>query len=190
MANGRVGTGYSNPYVAVYTFSSGSVDYTDAMPLARGVSVSLEVEASEDNVFYADNIKAETASGVFTSGTVTLTVDGLKDAARKLIYGLPAASGGWTAYDNTQNVPYCGVGFIVRYMENGVSSWVPVVLPKVMFNPEPLDASTQEDEIDWQTTELTAVISRDDTTSQTWKYVGEAQTNEAAALALITAKLA
>lgn len=190
MANGRVGTGYSNPYVAVYTFSSGSVDYTDAMPLARGVGVSLEIEASEDNVFYADNIKAETASGVFTSGTVTLTVDGLKDAARKLIFGLPSASGGWTAYDNTQNVPYCGVGFIVRYMENGVSSWVPVVLPKVMFNPEPLDASTQEDEIDWQTTELTATISRDDTTAQTWKYVGEAQTNEAAALALITAKLA
>ena len=39
MANGRIITGFSKPYVAKYAESSGTVTYSDGMVLARGVEV-------------------------------------------------------------------------------------------------------------------------------------------------------
>lgn len=198
MANGRVITGYSMPRVALYSAEGNTVTYTNVQPLARGVDVSIEPETADSNDFYADNVLAETASGQFSGGTLTLNVDGLKDAARTLIMGLPEPTevtvGGEKVnvfdYDNRQVIPYVGVGFVVRYMEDGVTSYMPVVLPKVQFSVEGLEAATQEDEIDWQTQELTASIMRDDTTEQKWRRVAAAQTTEAKAVAVIEALLA
>lgn len=191
MANGRVLTGFSMPWVALYANSGGTISYSGGMPLARGVSVSLDVETSDDNDFYADNVLAETDNQGFSSGTVTLTVDGLKDAARKLIMGITATKSVtvgtdttvvFEQYDDTQAIPYVGVGFVARYMEDGVTSYVPYILNKVKFNPEGLEAATQEEEIDWQTTELEGSIMRDDSTSHAWKLIGATQTSEAAAV--------
>lgn len=191
MANGRVLTGFSMPWVALYANSGGTISYSGGMPLARGVSVSLDVETSDDNDFYADNVLAETDTQGFSGGTVTLTVDGLKDAARKLIMGITATKSVtvgtdgtvvFEQYDDTQAIPYVGVGFVARYMEDGVTSYVPYILNKVKFNPEGLEAATQEEEIDWQTTELEGSIMRDDSTAHAWKLIGAAQTSEAAAV--------
>ena len=198
MANGRVITGYSMPKVAVYAYASNAVTYTGLTPLARGVSVSMDVETSDSTDFYADNVMAESAGGRFTGGTVTLTVDGLKDEARKLIQGLPTETNltvdGNTVkvleYDDRQSAPYVGIGFVVRYMENGVTSYVPVVLTKCIFDVDALEAETQGENIDFQTTELTATIARDDTANHTWRRIGEAQTTEALAEAVIAAMLA
>ena len=93
-------------------------------------------------------------------------------------------------YDDTQVIPYVGVGFVVRYMEDGVTSYVPYILNKVKFNPEGLEAATQEEEIDWQTTELEGSIMRDDSTAHAWKLIGAAQTTEAAAVDAYKAILA
>ena len=71
-AAGKVCTGFSKPYVAKYAAAGGTVTYSDAQVLARGVEVSLEVESGDANNFYADNIAAETIAGAFTSGTLTL----------------------------------------------------------------------------------------------------------------------
>lgn len=197
MANGQVITGFSKPIVALYAPNSGNPSYTSRMPLARGVSVSLDIETADAENFYADNVLAESAGGLFTGGTVTLTVDGLKAAARTLIMGLPTATsvtvGSATVdvqdFDDRQAMPYIGVGFVVRVMENGVTSYVPYVLPKVIFNEETLDASTQEDTIDFQTTELEATILRDDSANHRWKRIGANQTTEALAEDVIEALL-
>lgn len=190
MANGQVVTGFSKPYVAVYTNDDTEVTYTNGQILARGVSVSLDVESSDDNNFYADNITAETAAGTFTSGTVTLTVDGLKAEAEKLLVGLPDADDdGFVAYGAGQQIPYVGVGFVVRVQSGGVVSYIPIVLPKVVFNNPSLEAATQEDEIDWQTQELEGAILRDDTEETAWKYRGENFATEALAEAAIKTKL-
>lgn len=182
MANGRVLTGFSKPYVAEYSASGNTVTYANGMSLARGVSVSLSVEASDDNIFYADNVSAETAPGTFTGGECSLTVDGLLDAAAKLIYGLPeAGSDGFTHYGKSANPPYVGIGFVCRYMSGGVESFVPVVLPKCRFQAAGLDAATQEEEIEWQTQELTATIMRDDTANEDWKWIGAGVATETAA---------
>ena len=66
MAAGKVCTGFSMPYVAKYSATGGTVTYSEAMRLARGVSVEVAPEVGDDNKFYADNIAAETATGTFT----------------------------------------------------------------------------------------------------------------------------
>lgn len=197
MANGQVITGFSKPVVARYNATGTTVTYTGLMPLARGVDVSLDIETNDDNDFYADNVVAESAGNTFSSGTVTLTVDGLKAEARTLIMGLPEPTsvslGGNTVdvydYDDRQAKPYVGVGFIVRYMEDGVTSYVPYMLPKVIFNDLGIEAETQEDAIDFQTTELEATIMRDDSDNHRWQRVGANQTTEALAYSVLQALL-
>ena len=191
MANGRVCTGFSDPFVALYANSGTTVTYSSCTPLARGVEVSVEAEESSDsNNFYADNVLAESIQGVFSGGTATLTVDGLLDTTRKLIYGLPTADGdGWTHFGDSQSVPYVGIGFVTRYMSGGVTSYVPTILTKAIFQSEPQAAATQEDEVDWQTTELQATLLRDDSTNHDWKWIGAGQATQAAAVSMITTAL-
>lgn len=187
MAAGKVTIGFSKPYVAIYDPST--QEYSDGQILARGVGVSAEIESSDDNIFYADNVAAESDAGRFTGGTVTLTVDGLFAAAEKLIMGLPTAgSDGFMAYDDDQAIPYVGIGFVVRYMSDGVETYTPFVFTKTKFTQIPIDANTMEDEIDWQTQELEATIMRGDDAKHTWKLVGGAESTEAAAEAKIKTK--
>ena len=188
MANGRVLTGFSLPYIALYSASTaGVVSYSSGQILARGVSVSLDVNsASDDNIFYADNVAAETVAGTFTGGTATLTVDGLKDAAEKLLLGLPAAdAAGFVHYGDSASIPYVGVGFICRYMSAGSTEYVPVVLTKCRSSMPNLSANTQEAEIEWQTQELSFNVLRDDSANHDWKMVGTALTTEALAEAKV-----
>lgn len=198
MANGKVITGYSKPYVALYNPNDGQPTYTQGMPLARGVDVSLESESGDSVNFYADNITAESVGGVFTGATITLTVDGLKAAARKLIMGLPQEDSTITVgdktvnvmdYDNRQQIPYVGIGFIVRFMENGVTTYTPYMLPKCAFNVDGLEAATQEEEIEFQTTELEATVMRDDSEFARWQRIAADQTTEADAEGVVKALL-
>lgn len=185
-AAGKVLTGFSLPYVALYSHSGTTVTYSSGQKLARGVSVSIEPESGDENNFYADNIAAESSPGVFTNGTVTLTVDGLLAAAERLIMGLPTADAqGFMHYGDDMSIPYVGIGFICRYRSDGVTTYTPVILRKCRFTSPGTDANTQEEEIDWQTQELSAAILRDDTAQHDWKYVGGDEADEAAAEAKI-----
>ena len=182
-----VTTGFSLPYVAKYANTTGTNVFSDGIKLARGVSVSVDADVVDDNNFYADNILAETENGVVSGGTVTLTVDGLSPAARRLIMGLPTANtAGWTSYGDSAVQPYVGVGFLRRTMNNGVTNWWAVVFPKCKFAFDEDNAETQEEQIDWQTTELEATFMRDDTANHAWKYVNDtAYTTEALAEAAL-----
>lgn len=196
-AAGKVCTGFSMPYVAKYSNVGNVVTYSGVMQLARGVSVSLSLDTTDDNVFHADNVSAETAAAIFTGGTATLTVDGLLAAAEKFILGLPeitkVMSGGEQVdvshYGDGMEIPYVGIGFVVRYQSAGVVTYAPVVLAKARFQQPGLGAATQEESIDWQTQELTATLMRDDTASHDWKLVGADQSTEEAAVEVLKAIL-
>jgi len=186
MAAGKVLTGFSLPYVALYSANGGTVTYSSGQRLARGVSVELEPTVGDNNNFYADNVIAETAGGIMTGGQVTLTVDGLLETAEKLILGLPDAdTNDWIHYGDAMSIPYVGIGFVCRYQSEGVVTYTPVVLTKARFQTPSLSANTQEEDIEWQTQELVADLARDDTSSHDWKLVGEAQTTEALAEGMI-----
>lgn len=193
-ANGRVCTGFSKPYVATYVNTAGVISYTGCMPLARGVSVAINPETGSDNAFYADNVEAENAPGVFNGGTAELVVDGLLTAAERFIWGLPEAEEvngvSVLAYGDDSTPPYVGIGFLARYMSEGVTTWVPYILRKTMFQVGNTEAATQEQEIDWQTQTLTANLMRDDSANHRWKMVGATgYSTEAAAEAALVALL-
>lgn len=186
MAAGRVCTGYSLPYVALYSHTGTTVNYTQGQKLARGVSVSADITTADENIFYADNIDAEEAPGKFTSGSLTCTVDGLRRAAAKLIMGLPeAAADGFVHYGDDQNIPFCGYGFIARYQSDGIVYYVPYIFPKVKFSIPGIDAATQEENIDWQTQDLEAAIKRSDGANHDWRLDGDEYSTEAEAEAAI-----
>lgn len=198
MANGKVCTGFSMPWVALYSESSGTVSYSGGIPLARGVDVTISIESDSDNNFYADNVLAESDRQSFSSGTLSLTVDGLKDAARKLISGVTTTESvtvttgttvSFDVYDDLASVPYVGVGFVVRYMEDGVTSYVPVIIKKVKFSDPEITAATQTESIDWQRQALEGTIMRDDTANHAWRMIGAEQTSETAAYNAIKAVL-
>lgn len=186
-AAGKVKTGFSLPYVAKYSATGTTVTYSSGQKLARGVEASYDIETSDDNNFYADNIEAESDSGTFQSGNLNLTVDGLLMAAERLIMGLPAAdqTTGLTPYDDDQNIPDVGVGYIYRHQSDGVVSWTPIIFPRVKFAQISDSGSTQEESIDWQTQDLTAEIKRAEDAKRRWKYVGDDEESEAAAEAVI-----
>ena len=190
-ATGKVVTGFSFPLVAKYTESSGTITFTDGQELARGVSVSLAPDTPDDNNFWANNQLAESGTKRFRSGTVTLTVDGLLTSALRFIQGLPVAGeDGWTALGDSVNVPFVGIGYIVRYMSGGVESWTPTVLVKARFDIPAEAAETEgEDGISWQTQDLTAQLYRGDNANHDWKWVGDDFNTEAAALAALKTKL-
>lgn len=185
-AVGKVVIGFSLPWVAKYTESEGVVTYSNAMRLARGVSVSAETDSSDNNNFYADNIIAESDAGTFSGGTVTLTVDGLFQDAEKLIQGLQAANtAGFLVYDDNQAAPYVGVGFVIKYMSEGVTYYTPVIFTKTRAGQLAISAETQGESIDWQTAEVPFSIFKDDTSAHAWKMVGGDLADEASAEAAI-----
>lgn len=199
MANGRVITGFSFPYVALYgKDANNDPEYSSPQVLARGVDVTIAPDSADNNNYYGDNEIIESVAGVFTGGTLTLNVDGLNETAEALVFGLPAPdtitvdgnSVKAYRYGDGMSIPYVGVGFVIRYMSGGVTSYVPVVMHRVKFDIPQTSAATQGESIDWQSQTLTAQIYRDESASKNWKTVYEAQTTEAAAQAVITTVLA
>lgn len=186
-AAGKVTIGYSLPYVAKYTDNGdGTVTYSEGQKLARGVSVTVSPESSDNNNFFADNIIAENDAGTFTGGQATLTVDGLLQEAEQMIQGLPAADAdGFINYDDTQQAPFLGVGFIIKYRSDGVDYYTPIILTKTKCSQIETSAETQGEEIDWQTQDVVFNIFKDDTTNRRWKRVGGELTSEALAEAAI-----
>lgn len=176
-----VTTGFSKPYVAKYNATGQTVTYSGGMSLGRGVSLSLEVETADDNNFYADNVLAESESTNFTSGTATITVDGLDNAAATLILGLgspqplqvdktPVQMQG---YGKSMAAPYVGYGCVRRTQMQGKVQYWPYILPKVKFSIPGDEVETSEDQINWQTQELSAAVQRDDTAEANWKLISE-----------------
>ena len=190
MKAGRVTTGFSKPYIANYAASGTTVTYSNARLLARGVSVNLAPTSSDDNKFYADNVAAESDSGTFTGGEVTLTVDGLFLESYRMIRGIgePRADG-WTVEGKNSAVPYIGIGYITRWMSGGKTGYTPTILCKTKFNIPEEAANTQEDAIDWQTQKLTATLMRDDSTDEAWKLIGADFSSESEAEAALIAAL-
>lgn len=142
--------GYKTPFVADH-----AVEY------------SLEVEETDRNDFYADNKVQETDLGHFQSGTLTLTTADLQGTLAKKILGIKKITRlvdgqriDEVVYDEKQEAPAMAFGIIEEHQIDNVTQYVPVILTKVRFNIPAKAATTREDEIDWQTTEIEAAVTR------------------------------
>ena len=171
--------GLSKPYYATYANTSGTVSYSNGGVMGKATEANIEIETSDDNNLYGDNAIAET-DRQFTGGTLTLSTTDLSQEVSKAILGLTEQEltdiTGVTdesvmelIYDDTQNTPYLGVGFIVKKKVDGAIKWRGIVLTKVMFSIPADAATTQGESIEWQVPELSATIMRDDSATHMWK---------------------
>jgi len=192
LARGQVVTGFSFPQVALYSAENGVVTYTGVRDLARGVSVNPQITvANGDNILYLDNRAAERGKPHFRTGTLGLGVDGLRVASEKMLMGIPASANNpvtvgsdtvnFTAYDDDQNVPYVGLSVIVQVQSNGIPYYIGFIYRKLQFNTFDVPATTEGQEIDWQTQSLSAQILTDDTAAHAWKWFSEPLATELAA---------
>ena len=190
--------GLSKPYYGIYSATGNAVSYANGTVMGKATEANIEIDTTEDNNLYADNAIAETDRS-FAGGTLTLSTDDLSQEVTKAILGLTetAITGieGVTdtsvkelVYDDTQNTPYLGVGFIVKKKVGGAYKWRAVVLCKVMFSVPADAATTQGESIEWQVPELSATIMRDDSATHMWKREATF-TTEAQAEAYIKARL-
>lgn len=171
--------GLSKPYYAVYSNTGTAVTYASGAVMGKATEANIEIETSDDNNLYGDNAIAET-DRQFTGGTLTLSTTDLSQEVSKAILGLTEQAldeiTGVTdesvkelIYDDTQNTPYLGVGFIVKKKVDGAIKWRGIVLTKVMFSIPADAATTQGESIEWQVPELSATIMRDDSATHMWK---------------------
>ena len=170
-----VGSGFSKPYVALYSGSGGKDTYAKGMSLGGGVGYSDSIEVADDNDFYADNRVDETESGVFTSGEATITVNYLSPEAAKMVLGLTnqttVGDVQWDDYDDDTTPPDIGYGHVKQVVENGVTKYAAFILPRVKMALPSESAETRGESIDWQTQELTATIMRSLNGKHKWRSV-------------------
>lgn len=190
--------GLSKPYYAVYNNNNGAVSYSAGALMARAVEANVDIEAANDNNFYSDNGISET-DRTFAGGTLSFSPDNLTDEVAAAMLGLQTqAITGITGvtdadaveivYDDDQQTPYLGFGFIVKKRKNNQDLWRAIVLTKIMFSVPSGAYTTQGETIDWQVDELEATIMRDDTAKHAWKREATF-TSEDQAEAYIKAKL-
>lgn len=191
-----VTTGFSNIHVALYAADGGNVTYTGVRKLGRSVSMSTDISTSDDNNFYADDRLAETETGsAFTDGSGTMTIDGLSPDDEAFLMGLKA--GNPVQVDSSNSVetleygaemepPYIGIGAVKKLQRDGKSYWGAMVLAKCRCKVPGDDATTQEDQIDWQTQDIDFTIMRDDSAKNRWKIIPKILfTTESAAVAFV-----
>lgn len=129
--------GLSKPYYAVYNYEelTGKVTYSDGGLMGKLVEMSNEPETTEDSNLYADNGVAE-SERAFSGGSVSFTTDHFTQEVTKAILGVKeqavtvdgAEGVKELVFDDDQNAPYLGVGYIVKGKKNGQHVWRAVVL--------------------------------------------------------------
>ena len=167
----RVGLSY--PRYAKYNNNGGTITYTDGGSLGKAISLDLTVDGADDNILYADNAPAESASN-FAGGSVKIGTDDLYDDAAVDILG-------WEVKELTEPekvkeiirkasavAPYMGVGGIVTHIRNGVTVWTALILTKTQFMDPGISVTTQGETIDWQTPEIEGNVMRDDSEDEVW----------------------
>lgn len=197
LAAGAVGTGFRYPTVGLYNGDGSPGTHTNGRRLARGVSMSLDVQTAEGNVFNADDVTAESNADQFSSGTMSLTVDGLLPDSERMINGLPEeetveANGKQVPITRTgddANSPNVGYGALRVYASNGIELFRCIVLPKVCFRQAGFDAETRTEQKNYQTQDLTADIMRIDSGKHDWRWLGALYTTAEEALADLDALL-
>ena len=193
--------GLSKPYYAVYSWD-GKADteptYKEGGSLGKYTDLSISLDEASDNVLYADNAPAESDTQ-FTGGTASITTDDLRPESLTPVWGVKseAMDSGvtvtkdavWYVFDDDQQIPYLGLGGVIKKKIGGVYKWVAFILTKVQLSNPGIVATTQGETIAWQTQSLTAKLHRADDAKHRWFMVSSALESEADAEAAVKAYL-
>lgn len=190
--------GLSKPYYALYSATGNAVEYSEGALLGKYTEMSIELDSQDANILYADNGPAE-SDQQFMGGTVTVTTDDLRAAVMVPVFGakqeaisdtgITTESPAWIVFDDDQEIPYVGLGGIIKKKVDGATKWVGFVLNKIQFSTPGIAAVTQGETIEWQTQELNASIMRSDAEKHPWFRLSTPMDTEADAEAAVRAYL-
>lgn len=173
--------GLSKPiFSAVKYDSSGlfsSYDKDNIYSANKATEYSLEFETTDSVNFYANDKVREVVKGTFSTGTLTLSTANLDAAVLYNLLGLSnhtmkqyGSTGGdleMIAHGDNMTQPDLGVGLVEKHIYYGNTWYRPVIIPCAFFNEPEFTATTQEEEIEFQTREITATIKRLNYTNST-----------------------
>lgn len=188
--------GLSKPYYAIYNVTDGAVSYSDGGLLGKFTELDVSLEGGDSNVLFADNSAAE-SDKTFAGGTATVTTDDLVAAVMLPVLGLKSepiadsvtSDAAWLVFDDDQEIPYVGIGGVIKKKLDNKTKYVGFVLDKVQFANPGLSAVTQGETIEWQTHALTADIMRSDREKHPWFRISSELDTAAEAEAAVKAYL-
>lgn len=182
------GIGLSKPYYAVYSNTGATVTYSEGGLMGKFTEFSLELEGGDANILYADNGPAE-SDMQFAGGTVSYTTDDLLPDIMESIFGLTKESitsegitsetPSWLLFGDGQEIPYLGVGGIIKKKVGGATKWQAFILPKVQFANPGIEAVTQGESIEWSTPSISASVMRSDAADHRWFMLSSLLDSEA-----------
>lgn len=167
--------GLSKPYYALYNVAEGAVSYSDGGLLGKFTELSIELAGGDPNILRADDAAAE-SDKTFAGGTASVTTDDLLAPVMLPVLGLKSevitnsvtTGAAWMVFDDDQEIPYVGLGGVIKKKVNGKIRYVGFVLDKVQFANPGISAVTQGETIQWQTHTLAADIMQSDKEKHPW----------------------
>lgn len=187
--------GLSIPFFGKYNNNNGTITYTEGKTIGHAIEYSTEIEVGGDNPLYGDNVVIEHDNGSFNGGTLTLNTSELTGNVSKWLLGLSqnTVTVGQTevaenVFDDDAQPITTGFGIIEMHQIDDVTKYRTVILTKVVPQIPANACTTKGETIEWQTTELTFNIERDDSAKHAWQIEAWHET-EAAAIAYLQFKL-
>ena len=192
-----VTTGFSRIHVAKYNNAGGAVSYDNCRELSRAKKMETDVNTSDENKFYANNVLAESEPAKFKDGKAKISLAGLSAEEEAFILGMESVKVQVDGkeveeyhFGESMKPPYLALAGVKRVQRDGVVSYKPIILTKTKFAIPPEVGESQEENINWQIQELEATILRDDTVEKNWKIIPKTNfATEDEAVAYIVAKL-
>lgn len=154
--------GLKYPVYAPATETDSAISYGTGAVLAKAVSANIAIE-NNDVKLYADDAVAESDNS-FSSGTVTIGVDDLYDAAKVALLDyiegdtVDATTGAKELSVGTASPAYVGFGFYGKVIRNKVSYWRAIWLKKVQFAEPSDELATKGETVAFSTPELEGTI--------------------------------
>ena len=184
------GIGLYGVYYAKATLTNGVLTgYGGVKTMGKAISATFEPADAADNPLYANNGIAERDASGGAGGTLSVTLDQLDRTAMGDLFGLTAATSvvsgvTGTGFDFTGNelsAPV-GVAFVKwNQINNDRANYQAVIFSYVMFSPSSESYQTLGESVDWQTPELSGIVSGGAVTgAKPWKKVYDFATQEAA----------
>lgn len=184
------GIGLYGVYYSKATLANGLLSgYSGIQTMGKAISATFEPADAADNPLYANNGIAERDASGGSGGTLTVTLDQLAREAMGDLFGLTAATSvvsgvTGTGFDFTGNelsAPV-GVAFVKwNQINNDRANYQAVIFSYVMFSPSSESYQTLGESVDWQTPELSGIVSGGVVTGdKPWKRVYDFATQEAA----------
>ena len=184
------GIGLYGVYYSKCALSDGVLTgYSGIQTMGKAISASFEPADANDNPLYANNGIAERDAAGGAGGTLNVTLDQLGQAAMADLFGLTAATSvvsgvTGTGFDFTGNELSAPVGVaFVRWnqINNDRGHYQAVIFSYVMFSPASEDYQTMGESVEWQTPELSGIVSGGAVTGALpWKKIFDFATQEAA----------